>query len=222
MEFLINTIKQFFDVWMNHKNSSTAVKTVAQSSVEAKKADAVIPQAAPAVPQTNDKFCLPATTVVTSNFETRFIFNQKQWHGGLDMGVAGGYGTPIKCVEAGTVIMNKQATTPDKLTLIAVRGDFTGCYLYYCHVGSKENTVSALVQVGQHVQCGEVIGFANSTGMTTGPHIHMGCYTRTWVCVDFGLYLKKYAPGLFAKLTGYRFSGEVDNSNKTGRPEADL
>ena len=219
MDFIINTVKQLFDVWMNHQNSSVASKVIAQNAADSKRADASIAQAAPVQPQTNEKFCLPATPIVTSLFGTRFIFGQKQFHPGLDMTVSGGYGTPIKCVEAGTVIMNKQATTPDRLTFVAVRGDTTLNFIYYCHVGSKENTISPLVQVGQHVQCGQIIGYSNSTGMTTGPHVHVGVWSPNWQCYDFGLYLKKWAPDLFAKLVNYQCTNELDPSNKTGKPD---
>ncbi|HEX9029924.1 MAG TPA: peptidoglycan DD-metalloendopeptidase family protein [Anaerolineales bacterium] len=110
----------------------------------------------PAPPEFSD--CFP------SIFGSRRSFNGSAYiyfHSGLDF--CGGVGTEIHAPAAGTVIFAGPLTVRGNATMIDHGwGVFTG----YMHQSKL------LVQVGDHVQAGQLIGLVGGTGRVTGPHLH--------------------------------------------------
>ncbi len=173
-------------------------------------------------PAPEAKFVLPAEGRVTSGFGWRSIpgvlGGKVHFHNGIDFTCWQKFGVPIKCPEDGVVIMNKKDPTyPEGVTFVAVKGKFSGGYHYLLHMGSKDNNISPLVKVGQNVKAGDILGYSNSTGPTTGPHSHWSFYDKNWVCLDVvKCFIKKFAPELMSQITYYVDKGDIDASNKTG------
>lgn len=107
---------------------------------------------------------LPVIGRYASYFGSRRNFNRgilHTYHSGLD--IAAGYGTPVHAAAGGTVV----ATEP-----LEVRGNVViidhgrGVFTVYCHLSKF------LVQKGQKVEAGELIGNTGNTGRSLGPHLH--------------------------------------------------
>lgn len=103
-------------------------------------------------------------------------------HKGIDLSVA--RGTPIVSTETGRVVAVKNNMTEhDSTAVLSAKGNTGGNYVIveysrangesyrvsYCHL--TENGVA--VKEGQTVQAGTVLGYAGSTGASTGPHLHL-------------------------------------------------
>ncbi len=112
-------------------------------------------------------FILPVHGRVTSPFGWRVhpIFKSKIFHTGIDYGVP--MGTPIKAANSGKVIYSGWYGGYGKVVILD-HGSCTGAptTTLYAHM-SKQN-----VSVGQNVLRGDIIGYAGSTGYSTGPHVH--------------------------------------------------
>ena len=87
------------------------------------------------------------------------------FHGGVDL--AGPEGTPIYATRSGYVY----------------RAGYTSYNGYYVGVDHGDNFASAylhlsyyIVDVGEYVSQGQVIGYMGSTGISTGPHLHFTIY----------------------------------------------
>lgn len=88
-------------------------------------------------------------------------------HNGIDYGIPNG--TPVKAAASGTVAM------------VAFENGGYGNYVKLAHTdgATQYNTyyahlTNASVSAGQKVNAGDVIGFSNNTGASTGPHLHFG------------------------------------------------
>lgn len=110
----------------------------------------------PAPPEFSD--CFP------SAFGSRRSFNGSAYiyfHSGLDF--CGGVGTEIHAPAAGTVVFAGPLTVRGNTTMIDHGwGVFSG----YMHQSKL------LVQAGDHVEAGQLIGLVGGTGRVTGPHLH--------------------------------------------------
>lgn len=96
------------------------------------------------------------------------MFGYPHFHAGVDLAVA--QGTPVRAAEAGQVIDASGQT--DSLGLLVGYGNLVrvaagdGRVEYYGHLSAFA------VSRGEVVQQGQVIGFAGTTGYSTGPHVH--------------------------------------------------
>jgi murein DD-endopeptidase MepM/ murein hydrolase activator NlpD len=105
---------------------------------------------------------------ISSRFSPRrFHPVQKRWkaHKGTDYAAA--HGTPIKSTANGVVIASSYTAGNGNYVKIKHNGTYTTQYL---HMSKR------LVNVGQRVKQGDIIGRVGSTGLATGPHV---CY-RFW------------------------------------------
>jgi murein DD-endopeptidase MepM/ murein hydrolase activator NlpD len=101
---------------------------------------------------------------ITSDFGTRRSYNGSEgasFHGGTDFG--GGTGTPIYAPAAGKVVLAEPLMVRGNAVLI---DHGLGLYSGYWHQSQ------IVVQVGQEVQPGDLIGYIGDTGLVTGPHLH--------------------------------------------------
>jgi murein DD-endopeptidase MepM/ murein hydrolase activator NlpD len=99
-----------------------------------------------------------------SRFGDRRSYNGSDYiyfHSGLDF--CGGVGTKILAPAAGTVIFTGPLTVRGNATVI---DHGWGVYTGYMHQSE------ILVQPGDHVEAGQVIGLVGGTGRVTGPHLH--------------------------------------------------
>ena len=138
-------------------------------------------------PQTNTDLLFPVAGIapITSAFGWRIhpITGRGRMHSGTDIGAP--TGTPVLAAYAGEV------ATADWL------GGY-GMTVILKHLdGSQESRYAhlseILVQPGQKVQQGEIIGRVGSTGLSTGPHLHFEWRHLTkdgWVAVDAGQHLE--------------------------------
>lgn len=102
------------------------------------------------------------------NITTPFGFTRQPFTGGSyihkGIDIAWGYGTPIVATANGKVL--KIDNDPLGLGLyIVVRHNY-GFHTRYGHLDR------AVVQKGQEVRRGQVIGYMGSSGLSTGPHVH--------------------------------------------------
>jgi murein DD-endopeptidase MepM/ murein hydrolase activator NlpD len=106
----------------------------------------------------------PYDTCWPSRFGDRRSFNGSAYtyfHSGLDF--CGGVGAPIYAPAAGTVVFAGPLTVRGNATII---DHGWGVYTAYMHQSE------ILVQVGDKVEAGQLIGKVGSTGRVTGPHLH--------------------------------------------------
>jgi len=112
-------------------------------------------------------FILPVHGRISSPFgwRTHPIFKSKIYHTGIDYAVP--MGTPIKASNSGKVIYSGWYGGYGKVVILD-HGSCTGAptTTLYAHM-SRQN-----VAVGDNVKRGDIIGFAGSTGYSTGPHVH--------------------------------------------------
>lgn len=107
---------------------------------------------------------LPAAAPINAVFGTLRSYNGSpfdRYHGGVDF--AGAPGTSIMAAADGTVVMAERLHIRGNTTMI---DHGWGLFTLYAH---QDET---LVQLGEFVATGQVIGTVGSTGRSTGPHLH--------------------------------------------------
>jgi len=107
---------------------------------------------------------LPAAAAMNAVFGTLRSYNggeYNRYHRGVDF--AGAPGTSVLAAAAGKVIMADRLQIRGNTTII---DHGWGVYTLYAH--QRET----LVQPGQVVASGQIIGTVGSTGRSTGPHLH--------------------------------------------------
>ena len=112
-------------------------------------------------------FIKPVATKVVSRFGKRSIVNgiEKSPHGGVDL--RGKVGDPVKAPANGRVNLVLDTYFGGLMVMIDHGRGLVSCYLHLS---------AALVEPGQVVEKGEVIGEVGSSGRVTGPHLHWGIY----------------------------------------------
>ncbi|MEM9978127.1 MAG: M23 family metallopeptidase, partial [Cyanobacteria bacterium P01_D01_bin.2] len=124
-------------------------------------------------------FPLAAPSPITSLFGWRWhpIHHDYRFHSGTDLGAP--QGTPILATQAGRVSV----------------ADYLGGYGLTVIMRHNDNSLESryahmshmLVQPGEWVEQGEVIGLVGSTGNSTGPHLHFELRQLTgqgWVAIN--------------------------------------
>jgi Membrane proteins related to metalloendopeptidases len=101
-----------------------------------------------------------------------------QPHYGLD--IVGMSSKKITAVAAGTVARSTIITDKNNATwqwgnYVRVDGD-DGYFYYYCHMSQR------LINVGQRVEVGDVLGIEGATGQVTGSHLHLEMRKGTTQC----------------------------------------
>lgn len=102
---------------------------------------------------------------ISSGFTTglRYVsaFDVSTGHRAIDY--AANYGTPIRSVGDGTIIMARYNGSYGNMVSVRHNGTYT---TNYAHMSKFA------VKYGDKVKQGDVIGYVGSTGFSTGPHVH--------------------------------------------------
>ncbi|EIE02327.1 M23 family metallopeptidase [Leptospira licerasiae] len=103
--------------------------------------------------------------ILNSPFYKRRIYNKEKGrpHGGSDF--KGGIGDPIYAINDGTVILARSMYYEGNFTVIDHGLEVYSLYMHQSEI---------LVKPGDKVKKGDLIGKIGSTGMSTGPHLHLG------------------------------------------------
>ena len=114
----------------------------------------------------SEAFSVPIPGAVDGrNFGHRRVFNgePRAPHSGADLTAA--MGTEIRASNTGRVVLAKDFFFNGNAVFI---DHGLGVYTMYLHLSE------ILVQVGDFVERGQVVGLAGDTGRVTGPHLHWG------------------------------------------------
>lgn len=112
----------------------------------------------------NDKFMLPCTGWVTSWYGSRFIFGSVSNHSAIDLaGEGGSYGDPIFAAEDGIVSYSGWHGNYGKKITVDHSKELSTVYAHCSNI---------IVNVGDVVRKGQIIGYIGATGRVTGPHLH--------------------------------------------------
>jgi murein DD-endopeptidase MepM/ murein hydrolase activator NlpD len=120
----------------------------------------------------NGLFIRPVDGVTTSPFGLKRFYNgeARRPHTGLDY--VGDTGTPIKAPADGKVILSGEFFFNGNAIFL---DHGQGLISVYIHMNKR------LVQQGQKIKQGDVIGTIGQTGRATGPHLHWGIYLNQTV-----------------------------------------
>ena len=112
----------------------------------------------------NGSFSKPLSTGTSTEFGVKRIMNKKKTsiHRGMDF--RGNEGVPVKSLNAGTVVLNKNLFYGGN-TLIIDHG--MGLYSVYMHLSKFK------AEKGNKVAKGQTIGLVGMSGRATGPHLHL-------------------------------------------------
>lgn len=111
-------------------------------------------------------FVKPLTKLmVTSPFYAKRHYNllKSKPHGGVDF--RGGVGEKIYAIQSGTVVIAQRMYYEGIFTVIDHGNNLFSMYMHQSKLHVKEGDV---------VKRGQLIGEVGSTGMSTGPHLHLG------------------------------------------------
>ena len=112
----------------------------------------------------------PVPGCMTSLFGVRRLHNGKptgDYHGGLDLRAPAGQ--PIRATAAGVVKIARQLNVHGGTVAIDHGQGLESMYLHMSKIAATE---------GAMVAQGDVIGYAGSTGRSTGPHVHWTLYAN--------------------------------------------
>lgn len=128
---------------------------------------------------------LPCTKKVSGTYgDERWIGGRKAWHhAGLDFAVP--RGTPILAPCPGRVVMARDTFIRQGTFVILDHG--AGVKTLYYHMIERN------VGEGEVVKTGDTLGFVGSTGIATGPHLHMSVYING-IPVDPLFWLERKEP----------------------------
>lgn len=103
-----------------------------------------------------------------------------EYHGGIDIAGADIMNTPIYAAASGTVISTCYYCTHNwgKYYSCGCGGGY-GNYVWIDHGNGKEtiygHMTTPVVNTGDYVYAGQLIGYVGTTGFSTGPHLHFEC-----------------------------------------------
>jgi murein DD-endopeptidase MepM/ murein hydrolase activator NlpD len=113
-----------------------------------------------------DRWVLPSSAGVVSAYGPRW----GTFHKGIDFGAH--YGAPIRAIGDGVVVGAGYQSGESGYGLITIIRHGNGYFSAYAHQSSM------VVQDGDHVTAGQLIGYVGSTGHVTGPHLHFELRTE--------------------------------------------
>ena len=166
--------------------------------------------------QLGKKFIFPLTTpaTISSLFGWRIhpIFGMRRFHSGTD--IAAPLGTPVVATQSGRVSLSEYLGGYGLTVMLRHNDD--SLESRYAHLSRL------LVQAGEWVEQGEVIGLVGSTGNSTGPHLHFELRQLTnngWVVLNPDSLLKQTL-GTLAQVLGNSLVAFTPSSEGSGSGEA--
>jgi murein DD-endopeptidase MepM/ murein hydrolase activator NlpD len=165
-------------------SASPSASTQAPAKAAAPKAAAPAPKATTAKP----KAATPAWVTPMPGAEITSCFGQR-WgvlHAGIDL--AADEGTPIHAAAAGTVLAAGWVYAGYGISVMIDHGG--GVQTHYAH---QSRTV---VQPGQKVKAGQLIGYEGSTGDSTGPHLHFEVHQGLWNQINPAPFMRSHGVNL--------------------------
>lgn len=117
-----------------------------------------------------DPLASPVSGCMTSPFGVKRLHNGKptgEYHGGVDQRTPAG--APIRAVAAGSVSFAQQFNVLGNAVGIDHGQGLESMYLHMSKLA---------VSPGVQVQRGDILGYAGSTGRSTGPHLHWVLYVN--------------------------------------------
>lgn len=140
---------------------------VDQAESQLKQRDAALAQLAKLTQEQSDKLRLNQWVLPVSGYHLTAGFGEysglwSHYHTGLDF--AAPTGTPIHAIANGVVTSVGYDGAYGNKTVLTLDD---GTELWFCHQNSY------VVNVGQEVHAGDLIGYIGSTGNVTGPHLHL-------------------------------------------------
>ena len=116
----------------------------------------------------------PVDAPVTQQFGTNPNSIQPNGHTGIDFGIA--EGTPIYAADSGNIVFEGWASNLSANNPWWIAPAYAGiCVLIDHNIGLISlygHLSSTVVDNGQFVEKGQIIGYSGSTGLSTGPHLH--------------------------------------------------
>jgi murein DD-endopeptidase MepM/ murein hydrolase activator NlpD len=107
-------------------------------------------------------------------------------HAGIDL--AADEGTPIQAAASGTVLVAGWVYAGYGISVMIDHG--SGVQTHYAH---QSRTI---VQPGQKVKAGQLIGYEGSTGDSTGPHLHFEVHQGLWNQINPAPWLRSHGVDL--------------------------
>ncbi len=132
-----------------------------------------------------DRFMLPCAGWVTSWYGSRYVFGGLDNHNGLDFSGEGGrYGDPIFAAEDGIVSYADWHGAYGKKITVDHSKEISTIYAHCSNI---------IVNVGDVVRKGQIIGYIGATGRVTGAHLHFevwknGVRTNPKPYIDWSAY----------------------------------
>ncbi|MEK7635876.1 MAG: peptidoglycan DD-metalloendopeptidase family protein [Patescibacteria group bacterium] len=126
----------------------------------------------------------PARGTFSSEQKHGFTRNRgKRYHNGLDFGAP--IGTPLLAAETGTIIA---VGDQDNYRVNGKRTCYKAAYGKFVMVKHENNLTTLyahlsrwIVNVGDKVEKGQIIGYSGNTGLSTGPHLHFVVYATNTI-----------------------------------------
>jgi len=111
----------------------------------------------------NGQFHRPVPGPITSGFGYRFhpVLKYSRLHAGVDFRAP--TGTPVRAAQSGTVLIAGWKGGYGNTVVISHGNGLTTLYGHNSRLA---------VKAGQYVSRGQIIAYAGSTGLSTGPHLH--------------------------------------------------
>ncbi len=116
----------------------------------------------------------PVDAPVTQQFGTNPNSIQPNGHTGIDFGVA--EGTPLHAADSGNIVFEGWASNLSSNNPWWIAPAYAGICVLIDHndglISLYGHMSSTVVDNGQFVEKGQLIGYSGSTGLSTGPHLH--------------------------------------------------
>lgn len=130
----------------------------------------------PAPPQNTDtQFMRPATGNITSPFGWRVLMGNRQFHYGIDIGKGGRVGdVPVVAAYEGTVVRSYYSPSYGNTVILSHNVNGQVITTLYAHLENR------LVNDGQRVSKGQLLGNMGNTGRSFGAHLHFEVHEGVW------------------------------------------
>lgn len=116
-------------------------------------------------PEWKDRFILPVNNTIVGTFGKRSIINNRKRHPHSGVDIRGKTGDPVAAMHSGEIVLAADHFFTGKSIYL----DHGGCIIsMYFHLDD------ILVEKGDWVEKGQIIGTVGATGRVTGPHLHWG------------------------------------------------